>query len=167
MRRFVWRLQRVLDIRKKQEQIKTQELFALTEKLAQTHAALFEQEKILKDIMESIINEKSSERLKKQEFFLRNSAATDEQIKLLKIKIETLVKKQKEMVSELLKIRRSKEGLEHLREQAKKRYIEEQEKIEQRQLDETGILRFVRENQYSANGENDSELLNESLHANS
>jgi flagellar export protein FliJ len=154
MRRFVWRLQRVLDIRTKQEQIKTQELFALTENVAQARGQLLTQQRILKDILESIANEKPGERLKKQEFFLRNSAATDERIRQLKTNVAELEKKQKEMIAELLKIRRSKEGLERLREQAKKNYMAEQEKLEQRQMDETATLSFVRNERDSEAEEN-------------
>ncbi len=145
MRRFVWRLQRVLDIRTKQEQIKTQALFALTETLAQTRGELFTQQRILKDILDSIANEKPGERLSRQEFFLRNSAATDERIRQLKKSIADLERKQKEMIAEVLKIRKAKEGLERLREQAKRNFIEAQEKIEQKQLDEIATQSFSRE----------------------
>ena len=86
MKRFTWRLQRVLDVKAKQEQIKTQELFVITDKLAQTRSSLLAQQQILRDILESIVNEKPSERLGTQEFFLRNSATTDELIKKLKSK---------------------------------------------------------------------------------
>ena len=118
MRRFAWRLQRVLDVKAKQEQIKTQELFVITEKLAQTRSSLLAQQQILRDILESIANENPKERLGKQEFFLRNSAATDELIKKLKASVRELEVKQKEKVAEVLKLRRFKESLERLREQA-------------------------------------------------
>jgi flagellar protein FliJ len=145
MRRFVWRLQQVLEVKTKQEQIKTQELFAHTEKLAQKRSELFTQQKILRDILDSITNAKPADRLSSQEFFLRNSAATDEKIKQIKKNVEDLEKKQKEMITELLKIRRFKEGLEKLREQAKRKFIEEQEKLEQKQLDEMATMSFARE----------------------
>jgi flagellar biosynthesis chaperone FliJ len=135
----------VLDIKAKQEQIKTQELFALTEKLAQARGELLGQQRILRDILESIAGEKPKERLGKQEFFLRNSAATDEKIKQLQAKVAELETKQREKIAEVLKLRRFKESLERLREQAKKRYIEEQDKLEQKQLDETATLSFARE----------------------
>jgi flagellar export protein FliJ len=144
MRRFVWRLQRVLDIRTKQEQVKTQELFALTEKLAQARGELLTQQRILRDIIESIARERAGERIGKQEFFLRNSAATDELIKQLEGAVKELENRQKDMIAEVLKIRRSKEGLERLREQAKKRYIEEQDKLEQKQLDEMAVTGWTR-----------------------
>ena len=145
MRRFAWRLQRVLDVKAKQEQIKTQELFVITDKLAQTRSSLLAQQQILRDILESIANEKPGERLGAQEFFLRNSAATDELIKKLQANVRELEVKQKEKVAEVLKLRRFKEGLERLREQAQRKYIEEQEKLEQKQLDETATLSFARE----------------------
>jgi flagellar FliJ protein len=145
MRRFVWRLQQVLEVKTKQEQIKTQELFAHTEKVARTRGELFTQQKILRDILDSIVKANPAERLGRQEFFLRNSAATDARIKQIKKDVEELEKKQKEMINELLKIRKFKEGLEKLREQAKKKFIEEQEKLEQKQLDEMATIGFARE----------------------
>jgi len=150
MRRFVWRLQRVLDIKSKQEQIKTQELYAMTEKLAQTRGELISQQRILRDVLESIANENPKDRLSSQEFFLSHSAATDERIKQLRKSIEEQEVKQKEKIAEVLKLRRFKESLERLKEQAKKRYIEEQDKIEQKQLDETATMGFNRESRQSA-----------------
>jgi len=135
----------VLDIKAKQEQIKTQELFVITDKLTQMRSSLLAQQQILRDILESIANEPPKERLSKQEFFLRNSAATDELIKQLKANICELEIKQKEKIAEVLKLRRFKESLEHLREQAQRKYIEAQEKLEQKQLDETATLSFTRE----------------------
>ncbi len=140
----------MLDIKARQELIKTQELFALTEKLAQTRGELLAQQRILKDIVESIAKEKPKDRLSRQEFFLRHSAATDEKIKRLRTKVKELETKQKEKIAEVLKLRRFKESLERLREQAKKRYIEEQDKLEQKQMDETATLSFTRESRRTA-----------------
>jgi flagellar export protein FliJ len=160
MRRFVWRLQRVLDIRAKQEQIKTQELFAIMEKLAQTRGELFAQQRILRDIIDGIASEKPRNRLGRQEFFLRNSAATDERIEQLQTNISRLETEQRELIAEVLKLRRFKESLERLREQAKKRYIEEQDKLEQKQLDETATLSFARESRQSGQ---DADVENEDI----
>jgi flagellar export protein FliJ len=117
----------------------------LTEGLAQTRGELFSQQRVLRDIFDSITREKPKERLSRQEFFLCNSAETDRRIKQLQKSIEELEARQKEMIAEVLKIRRFKEGLERLREQAKKKFIEAEEKIEQKQLDEMATQRFTRE----------------------
>jgi hypothetical protein len=47
MKRFVWRLQRVLDIKRKEEQKKRTELLELTEKIAQRRAELLAKQMIL------------------------------------------------------------------------------------------------------------------------
>ena len=144
MKRFVWRLQRVLDIKKKEEQKKRAELLELTEKVAQTRGELLTQQKILEDIINALTGENPKKRLSKQEFFLRYSATSDEQIKKLKNNLSELESQQREKITELLRIRRFKEGLEKLRIEAKIQFIKEQEKLEQKQLDEGATVSFVR-----------------------
>ena len=144
MKRFVWRLQRVLDIRKKEEQKARVELLELTERLAQIRGELLVQRQVLEDIINGLIGENSESRLGRQEFFLRYSAATDEQIKKLEEKVSKLELQQRDKIAEVIKIRRLKEGMERLQTEAKMRFIAEQEKLEQKQLDERAIVSFVR-----------------------
>jgi flagellar biosynthesis chaperone FliJ len=147
MKRFVWRLQRVLDIRKKEEQKARAELLELTERLAQTRGELLMQQKMLEDIINALTGENPKKRLGKQEFFLKFSAASNEQIKKLKDKVNELELQQRDKIVEVLKLRRFKEGLEKLRTEAKMRFIKEQEKLEQKQLDEGATVSFVRREQ--------------------
>lgn len=144
MKRFVWRLQRVLDIKKKEEQKVRTELFELTQELAQVRGELLTRKKILEQIINSLAKENPGERLAKQELFLKYSATNDELIKKLKKKIGELHTQQREKIAEVLKIKRFKEGLESLREEAKMEFIKEQEKIEQKELDETSTVSYVR-----------------------
>ena len=144
MKRFVWRLQRVLDIRKKEEQKARAELLELTERLAQKRGELLMQRKILEDIINGLTGENPKKRLGKQEFFLKFSAASNEQIKKLKDKVNELELQQRDKIVEVLKLRRFKEGLERLRTEAKMRFIKEQEKLEQKELDEGATISFVR-----------------------
>lgn len=144
MKRFVWRLQRVLEIRKKEEQIKTAELFDITDKLAVTRGKLLIIRKRIENIINSITNENPMKRLSKQEFFLTYSYTCDEQLKKLKEEIGHLKSKQKEKIQEVLKVRKSKEGLERLHTKAKFQFIKEQEKYEQKELDEGATVTFIR-----------------------
>jgi len=144
MKRFVWRLQRVLDIRKKEEQKARVELLELTERLAQTRGELLTQQQMLEDIINGLIGENPEKRLGKQEFFLRYSTATDEQIKKLEGKVSELESQQRDKIAEVLKLRKLKEGMEKLRTEAKMRFIAEQEKLEQKQLDERATVSYVR-----------------------
>jgi flagellar FliJ protein len=144
MTRFVWRLQRVLDIRKKEEQKARAELLELTERLAQTRGELLIQQKMLEDIINGLTGENPKKRLGRQEFFLKFSAASDEQIKKLEDKVNELESQQRDKIAEVLKLRRLKEGMEKLRTEAKMQFIKEQEKLEQKQLDEGATVSFVR-----------------------
>ncbi len=144
MKRFVWRLERVLKIKTIEEQKKRAELFALTEKLAQTRGELLLQERILREVISDIAGKKPQKRLGEQEFFLKCSATSDDLIKRLKEKVRELELQQKKKIQEVLEARKFKEGLEKLREQAKKEYIKEQEKLEQKEMDENATITFAR-----------------------
>ena len=144
MKRFVWRLQRVLDIKKRKEQKMRSELLGLTEKLAETRGVLLMQQRILENIIAGLAGENPKKRLSKQEFFLRHSGTSDEQIDKLKQKVSVLESQQREKIAELSKVRRFKEGLERLRAEAKAQFIKEQEKLEQKELDEIATVSFTR-----------------------
>ena len=116
----------------------------ITEKLAGTRGQLLIQKKILENIIKNIAASNPKERLAKQEFFFSNSNASNNKIKILENKIKELELKQKEKIEELLKIRKIKQGMEKLRAEAKEQYIKEQEKIEQKELDENAAILFVR-----------------------
>jgi flagellar biosynthesis chaperone FliJ len=144
MKRFVWRLQRVLDIKAREERTKRAELFQLTEKLAETQGNLLMRQRILQNIIACIAQKKPRKRLGQQEFFLKYSAASNEQIRKLRSQVSELESQQKKKIVELLKVRRFKEGLERLRDEAKRRFIEEQEKLDQKSLDEQATVSFAR-----------------------
>ena len=144
MKRFVWRLQTVLDIKTKEEEARRTELLKIIEKLAEAQGELLSQQRILEDIISVITGKKSQERLGEQEFFLKCSVTSDELIKKLKNKVIELKSQQREKIVEVIKVRRLKEGLEKLRAEAKKEFIKEQEKLEQKELDEGAIISFSR-----------------------
>ena len=144
MKRFVWRLQRVLDIKAREEQTKRVELLELTGKLARTRGELLMQQRILEDIIDALARKNPQKRLGEQEFFLKCSVTSDEQIKKLKNKVSKLESQQRQKIAEVLKVRRFKEGLERLRTEAKIQFIKEQEKLEQKELDEGATVSFAR-----------------------
>lgn len=144
MKRFVWRLQRVLDIKIKEEQARRSELLELIKKLTQERGELLTQQRILEGIIAGIASKNPRKRLSEQEFFLRHSEASDRQMKKLRNKIAELESQQREKVAELLKARRFKETLEKLRDEAKMRYMKSAEKLEQKELDENATISFAR-----------------------
>ncbi|MHC4637060.1 MAG: hypothetical protein ACYTBP_02480 [Planctomycetota bacterium] len=150
MKRFVWRLQRVLDVKEREEQIKRAELFKLTEELAKTRAELLLKQRKLENMIAELNSKKPKTRIGEQEFFLRHSTVNNEMIKRLKLKTSEFELKQKEKIAEVLKVRRFKKGLEKLREQTKREYIANQEKLQQKEADESAGVRFVRKHLQAA-----------------
>lgn len=146
MKSFVWRLQKVLEIKTKQEQIKQAELLRITEKLANTQGKLLTEQMKLKDIIDSIARKNPKKRLGEQEFFLKHSIASDELIKKLKDEISTLESRQRDKIAEVVKLRQFNEGLEKLQAEAKRKFIFEQEKLEQKEMDEGFTMAFARKN---------------------
>jgi flagellar FliJ protein len=144
MRRFVWRLQRVLEIKAKEEQIKRSQLLAITERLIKVRRQLSaEQQKLLK-VLTEVAGREGGRRLIEQEFCLRCSRTNNELIKELTEKTRKLEQEKREKIADVLKARRFKEGLEKLREKAKENFIREQEKLEQKQMDEQATSRCAR-----------------------
>ena len=144
MKRFVWRLQRVLDIKARTEQIKKAELLKLTESLTRTRSEVLTQKALLKEMISGIAEQQPAKRLSEQEFFLKHSVTADDLIKRLESRISELEAQQREKIAELLKVKRFREGLDKLRAQAKAEFIAEQEKLEQKELDEMAAIGFVR-----------------------
>ena len=144
MKRFVWRLQRVLEIKRKAEQVKRAELLELTERLAQVRGELLIQKKILENIISDIAGREPKMRLGQQAFFLKRARINDELIKRLKENERELAALQREKIVEVLRLKRFTEGLERLREKAKMQFIREQEKLEQKELDEATTIGFAR-----------------------
>ncbi len=144
MKRFVWRLQKVLDIKIKEEQFKRMELFRLTEALAEKRTELLVRQRILQEMMAEVAHVPSSQRLKAQELFLRHATTNDRYIQKLQEDIRCLEAEQEEKIREVMAIKRFKEGLERLRGEAKEQYIQEQEKLEQKESDDRTTVAFAR-----------------------
>ncbi len=144
MKRFVWRLQKVLDIKTKEEQYKRTELFRLTQILADRRSELLLKQQVLQEIMAQISQDGTPHRLGSQEFFLTHAITDDECIAKLRNEIAELEVRHKKKIVEVLAAKRFKEGLEKLREEAKERYIQEQEKLEQKELDDGVAIAFAR-----------------------
>ena len=144
MKRFEWRLERVLQIKTKQEQALRADLLRLAGRLAQTKGELLTQKAKLQEIISSIAQSHPRKRLHKKEFFLEYSKASDQQIRKLQEAITDLERLQKEKIAEVLRVKRFKEGLEKLRDKALREFIKEQEKIEQGQLDDVAGVSFIR-----------------------
>lgn len=144
MKRFVWRLQKVLDIKTKEEQFKRMELFRLTEALTEKRAELIMRQRMLQEALAEVGRVAPSQRIRAQEFFLKHAEADDRRIQGLQNELVDLEARQKAKRQEVLAAKRFKEGLEKLRTEAKAQYIQEQEHLEQKEADDRATVAFAR-----------------------
>jgi flagellar biosynthesis chaperone FliJ len=144
MKRFVWRLQKVLDIRAKEEQLKEMELFRLTETLTERQSELMMRQQALRELLGRLREDRSPQRLGTQEFCLRHAAADDQVIAALKQEIRDLEALRQEKTAEVLAAKRFRKGLERLRDEAKEQFIREQEQLEQKEMDDRTSVTFAR-----------------------
>jgi flagellar biosynthesis chaperone FliJ len=145
MKKFAWRLQKVLEINQKRQQAKKAELFRLTEKLTLARANMFTQKRILQSLINDVTKKAPTERICHQQLLLKSTKKNDELIKKYSDEVHQLELDQQKLTAEYLKIRRFTEALEKLRERDKQKFIAEQEKIEQKEIDEHTSMRFAKQ----------------------
>ena len=151
MKRFEWRLQRVLDLKEKTEKVKKAELLQLTEEIAQAKVCLMNEQRKQRELMAAIGQTGSDQRMARQAAFLAFSVYDDERMAAQQQRICQLERVQQEKTQELVELKRAREGLEKLRAEAQESYMAEQDKIAQRQADERTSLAFAREKHTQAN----------------
>jgi flagellar FliJ protein len=145
MKRFEWRLQRVLDLKEKTEKVKKAELLKLAEEIAAARVHLMNEQRKQREQMAAITQERAEQRVARQASFLTFSAFDDERIAAQRDQIRQLEDVQKTKTQELIELRRAKEGLEKLRAEAKETYMAEQERVAQREMDEHASMAFARQ----------------------
>ena len=143
MKRFQWRLQRVLDIKAGEEELRQAEFVELTGRLTRIRSEWLVQKQLLQEALAGLCDVPPQERFVQQALFLKYSGGHDRKLKQLEAQIRQLETLQREKLAELMKLKRFKEGLEKLRERAKTEFLEAQERIEQKELDDMATLRYA------------------------
>jgi flagellar biosynthesis chaperone FliJ len=136
MARFKWRLQRVLGIREKEEQVMRSELMALGEKLLLLRQEIMVIRARIQTALEEISEKEPSERLMNQQLFMRYSEYSENEIENIKVMIAEVDKQRKVKMNEILEKRKAIKALEKLRSKAKDDFLIQETHIEQQEIDE-------------------------------
>lgn len=144
MKKFVWRLQRLLDIKIKQEDAMRAELIAITERSVSVRSLIMMRKVALRERLTEIGETSGKNRLDAQRLFLRFAHVIDEEIKRLESDLAELEKVRQAKIKEIIEIRKFRKGLEKLRDEAKAEFIKEQERREQADLDDKTTTTFAR-----------------------
>lgn len=144
MKKFVWRLQRLLDIKIRQEQLLRTELIALSEQIAALHAEVLMHKASIRSRLTEMRTLESKQRIEQQRHFMQFAHVLDMRIKALKDKLAGLQERRKKHIQRLLELRKERKSLEKLREKAKDDYHKEWNALEQKTTDETSSTAFAR-----------------------
>jgi flagellar FliJ protein len=144
MARFIWRLQRVLDIREKEEQALRSELMALSERMVMLRQEIMLIRARIHTALEDLSDKEPVERLSAQQLFMKYSEYSEIEINSLRSQLLEVDKLRKGKMNEILKKRQSIKALEKLRAKSKEEFLAESAHKEQNELDEYTNNRFGR-----------------------
>lgn len=144
MKKFVWRLQRLLDIKVRQEQLLRTELLALSEQIAALRAEVLMHKASIRARLAEMRTLESAQRIEQQRHFMEFAHVLDLRIKSLKDKLAGLETRRKEHIRQLLELRKERKSLEKLRQKAKDEYHKQWTVFEQKTTDETSSTAFAR-----------------------
>lgn len=145
MKRFHWRLQRVLDVKQKAEKAKSAQLLKITEMLAEARAGIMMERNKLRRAQEELMAQPQMQRLTQQPMFLRYTEENDRRIAHLERHVMELEQRKHEVAQEVIELKRAKEAMEKLKEEDRERFVKEQDKLMQKEDDDRASAAFVRQ----------------------
>ena len=144
MKRFVWSLQRYLDVVRQRESVLRAEVLAAGRQVAAQRRAIARRLKALSAMLCGISAEPTEARLPDQQLVVGCSAAERRAMEALEAELSRLEARRQELLGRLRDIRARRETLEKLRQEALDQYLRQAAAAEQKQHDETSRIAFVR-----------------------
>ncbi len=144
MKRFKWKLQRVLDIKTQHERAIRNDLFVLAHTIAGVREEILERRTILRTLLEELGKRRLGDRLHDQAIFMQFSKVEERQIERLGARLKELEAQRAEKQEQFLAVRSTCKTLERLREEAREQHMREVGKREQMAFDESAHIAFAR-----------------------
>ena len=144
MKRFKWKLQRVLDIKTQHEQAIRNDLFALAQTIAGVREEILKRRTILRTLLEELGKRRPGDRLPDQMIFMQFSRVEERQIERLGARLKELEAQRAEKQEQFLAVRSMCKVLKRLRAEARQQHMQEVGKREQMAFDESAHIAFAR-----------------------
>ena len=141
--RFVWRLQRVLDLKEKVEKVQEAALLRLAEELATARIFHLNEKRQLNETMTAIARSSPGQRMPQQQFLLKYAAYDNERLRQQSLTLQQMETQQKEKIAELVELKQAREGMQKMRAEAKREFVTEQEKRQQKESDDLANSAFA------------------------
>jgi flagellar export protein FliJ len=144
VKRFQWRLQRVLDITEQREEALRTELLALAHRIVKVRQEIVARQTTMRMILAELAARALAERLPEQSVVLASATAEERVIRGLRAKQAELQKERAARTEQFLAFRARRRTLDRLREEARAKHLREEGKREQLEFDEGAHLAFAR-----------------------
>jgi len=136
-------LQRLLDLKIKEEDLKRDELVAVTEQAAAVRSRILLERAQFRRTLSALRARDGRQRLAEQEVLLQYAHVFDLKMKRLEERLSELEKLRRAKIAEILEIRKFRKGLEKLREKARAEFMRNEQMQEQKAADEHTTIRFA------------------------
>lgn len=143
--KFRWNLDKVLDIRKKQEQLLKTELFEVTQKQVNMQQKIMLEEMEIRSAALRIKEMPPYQRMEMQRGFLSYSFGVKSRIDRLKDELKKIEKQRQEKLKENIIARKNRKALEKLRQTEFEKFVADQNKKELDMLDDITNTKTARE----------------------
>jgi flagellar export protein FliJ len=144
MKKHSWRLQRVLDVRVKQEEAKKAELLAVTHRLLAARQEVIVKQATMRGILLELSRKDARTRMAEQPTIVKHMAFSEEELKRLKKKVEEIEVERRKKTDEMMEVRKARKAMEKLQEKARMEYTKMADAAEQKELDEFCSGRYAR-----------------------
>jgi len=144
MKRFKWKLERVLDIKRQRERALRHALFMLAQEIAQVQEAILERRTRLRMVLEELAGRSLADRIAEQAVFMQFAGVEETAIRRLQARRHELDQTRAETQQRFLEVRAACKMLVRLREEAYRAYLREVGGREQALLDESAHVAYAR-----------------------
>ncbi len=144
MNKFRWRLQRLLDVRQKQEDTLRGELVALTEQTSALRGRILMEKAMLRSRLAELRRRDAGDRLRLQQAFMQDVAAVDEHLAALTLELDAVEQKRQEKVDAVMAVRKLRKSLERLKAQARQTYDRQFHQEQQKEQDDNTSAAIAR-----------------------
>ena len=144
MKRFHWPLERLLKVTVQRELALRSELLALMHRTMRVRQEILARTAALRSLLSDLAGKSFQDRAALQEVFMATSARTERTIAGLREHVRELTVERGKKTADLITLRKSRDTMERMREEARQEHIREQLKLEQKEFDETAQIAFGR-----------------------
>ena len=142
--KFAWRLDKVLDVKIKQEDILRADVIAITEQAAAVRSMIMLKKAALRKMLSDLRLQDAVVRLKAKQLFLKYVHVSEAEIAKLGQDLKQINEIRAQKIAEVMGVRKMRKGLEKLREKARLEFVEQSHKREQNILDEITTTSYAR-----------------------